>query len=143
MIRHGGIDDLPEIMRLLVRFHAENGLVPLDPDKVVQRVGRLIADDGLFVAEVGTGLAGMVGVVENEFWYGRGSYLTDSFFYVEPEFRSDGIGEDLLREVKAESTRRGDIPVLISVLNPARAKRRGRIASVLGYLNAGYLVRLK
>lgn len=140
--RRATIDDFPEVMRLLVRFHGENGLVPLSHEKVTRRVGMLLATGSLFVAEVGTGLAGILGIVENEWWYGDGSYLTDRFFYVEPEFRAMNVGEALMAEAKAESIRRGGIPLLITVLNPARAKKRGRIAAVLGFSPVGWLTRL-
>jgi GNAT superfamily N-acetyltransferase len=141
MIRRAGIGDLPEVMRLLVRFHKENGLCPLNPEKVSNRVGRLLRNGDLIVAEMGEGLAGILGLAESEYWYGDERYLVDQFFYVEPEFRAENVGTELMAEARAEGLRRG-IPVFVAVYNPARAKKRGRIAAVAGFFPMGYFTRL-
>lgn len=146
MIRIATIDDIPEVMRLLVGHHAENGWYPLSQEKVANTVLHLLENrhpyGPLIVAESAEGLAGLVGLVEIiPFYTDDGTILVDQFLYVDPPARGKKVFQALADATAEEGIRRG-LPVVITILNPARAKRKGRVASVEGYIPMGSRIRL-
>lgn len=140
-VRAAVAEDWPALKDLLVRFHGENGLAPLNLDKV-----RVLAlqqiDLGLVIlAEVKGELVGGVGLVEESWWYSDERLLRDFFLYVTPEARGSAAFDELKKT--AEGIAEGfEIPCFLTVLNHERAGKRGRIASLQGWMPAGYVVRL-
>lgn len=140
MIRKAAVADMDEIMRLLVAFHAENGLAPLDPEKVIAVVGDSLENDLLFVAGDKQGLVGALLIRQTPFWYSRESELRDFAFYVEPAFRDLNIGAELVNAAKAEAKAR-ELPLTITVTNPRRAGARGIRATLEGFFPIGWVTR--
>jgi L-amino acid N-acyltransferase YncA len=136
-------DDFPEVMRLLRKFHVENGMAPLDPDRVAAAVSEMGADKALWVAQRGEALVGLLGIAENPIWYAAAQYrqLVDRFLYVEEGHRSSGVGRSLTSLATAEAERRG-LPLFITVLNPTRAAKRARQKTLWGFLPVGWLTQL-
>lgn len=129
-------------MGLLVAFHDAHGIAPLDPDAVIDTVGRALLEKLLWVAEDDGEIVGVLGISEGPIWYSpRYVALADRFYYVTPDRRASRVGKALADAATVEAKRR-DLPLLLHVFNPERMRKRGRIASIEGFIPVGEVVRL-
>jgi GNAT superfamily N-acetyltransferase len=99
-------------------------------------------ESDLFLAFAGQNLVGMLGIEDNALRYSDHHVLVDAYFFVLPEYRSSDVGIRLMQAATLEAERR-QLPLMIRVTNPERAKRRGRVADIAGYFPTGYVVRLR
>jgi GNAT superfamily N-acetyltransferase len=96
----------------------------------------------MFLAEEDGGLVGLLGIEDNELRYSDHHVLVDVYFFVLPEYRGGQVGTRLMKAATLEAERRS-LPLFIRITNPVRAKKRGRIGEIAGYIPVGYIVRLR
>jgi hypothetical protein len=123
----------------LRRFHAENGMGRLDIEKLEAIVLQQMSRDLVFVSEKDGALIGAMGLVEEEWFYSRDTYLHDFFLYIVPEERNNGHLAEFTAMVAGLAEGFG-IPGYWIVLNFKRAF--GRVASIYGHVPAGYIARI-
>jgi N-acetylglutamate synthase-like GNAT family acetyltransferase len=142
MIRLAEIDDIPVIMdELLVPFHAENGLAPLNRDKTLQWATEMVSEGRVIAALQGGKIVGAIGMVEIPLKYADKSLLCDEFFYVKVEWRGESVGRELREAFTALATA-GDQIGILTVFNPGRLAKRRRISDLVGFIPFGYMLRL-
>ncbi len=130
--------DLYRIGALLLGFHEEAGLVPMNPSHVEDAVLVLLQLGRLWVVEDGRGIIGMAGLSEGEFWYNRDEALFETrFCYVLPG--ETKAGQMLLLALRAFGNRVG-VPVLVNRTNPKRPGKNGGLgwlADKVGFIPMG------
>lgn len=136
MIRKASLEDLDAMIPLLMQFYHETGLAPINPEKMVEAVMRIIVEFDALLAEEDDEIIGMLGLSTHEMWYSDVLETVNAFFWVRPEDRFSDVGRALLNEAKAVAEHHGSL-LFIDVLNLGR--KRGRIAEKLGFVPVGYL----
>lgn len=142
MIRLAQKEDIPALSELLEHFHAENGVAPPNRPKALADLTNLVEQLDMFVAEEDNTLVGLLGIEDSELRYSDHHVLVDAYFFVLPEYRGGRVGIQLMQAATLEAERL-ELPLLIRVNNPERAKQRGRIGEIVGYTPVGYTVRLR
>lgn len=81
--------DVGPLMDLLRIMHAEESVEPVDEDKVLQTLWRLINHDGGIVGVIrgDDGIEGTVGLSLHELWYTSARHLSKLWLFVPPEYR--------------------------------------------------------
>src|SRR5690606_7256198 len=77
IVRLATQDDAPKIFDLLKLMHAEVGLAPMAPDKVVRRMVAAIDGGFVLVAERDGDIVGSIGLVVDSWWYSDRQLLRD------------------------------------------------------------------
>lgn len=139
MIRTAEPGDWPALEALLRRFHSENGMAPLDIDKLQGFVLQQISRDLVLLVEQDGVLVGGMGLVEETWYYSQWTFLRDFFLYIIPEARGGGDFHEL-KDAAEGIAEAFEVPVYITVLNPAKAAVR--VANIFGWVPAGYIVAL-
>lgn len=98
VVRKAIAADIPEIWRLFLMGHRENGIFPLSPQKVDYFLNRAIYPDQVLsndtgprgqIAVIGSPgkLEAIVFVILGSYWYSEEIHLEELIVYVDPEFR--------------------------------------------------------
>jgi hypothetical protein len=120
-----------------MQHHAENGVFPLDFQKVDWMMGRLLRPDLIPPADTGTrgviGVIGPVGALEavvalviSSAWYTSERCLNDLVMFVDPEYRQSNHSKALLEWMKYQSTIAG-IKVISGVVTTHRTEAKVRL----------------
>lgn len=134
--------DIPVIMQeLMLPFHAENGLAPLNHEKTIAWVTRMVSEERLIVEMRDGEIAGAIGIREVPLPYADKSLLCDEFFYVKVAWRGDSVGRDLRLAFTELANAGGQIGIL-TVFNPGREAKRRRVSSLVGFLPFGYVLKV-
>ena len=134
--------DIPVIMEeLILPFHAENGLAPLNYEKTLAWVTKMVSEERLLVAMFGDEIAGAIGIREVPLQYADKSLLCDEFFYVKMRWRGNSVGRDLRLAFTDLADAGGQIGIL-TVFNPGREMKRRRVSSLVGFLPFGYVLKV-
>lgn len=141
MIRFGSETDWSAIVPLMEDFHRENGLAPLDLEVLKRNVIRCASRNMLLLAEEDGQIVGVLPLVECSWSYAQGYFLNDLLFYVAPQARGGHVGAELSNAAAAIAEELG-VLAFLSVTNPERAGKRGRIAEIFGWAPIGYVVAL-
>ena len=119
-----------ELCALLLPMAREVGLAPFDYRTARENGYRTLSEGMTFVARHQTGaIMGTVGMVRSPLWYARWPdyyTLTDSWFYVAPEFRGGRAAAGLIHTVR-DLGRSMAVPTFIRVVNPNRRERLIRL----------------
>jgi len=99
-------------------------LAPVDPNKTMAEIYRVVKEEAAFMAFVDGVLVGTLGVVYADWWYARDGFLTDRWCFVAPQFRHRGIFAALLEEADALASAAG-VPFIFN--GKARRKSKGAI----------------
>lgn len=136
-VRNAGPDDYPELWRLFLQNHKENGLFPLAPEKVQWVLNRVLYPQAIPLGD--TGLRGVVGVIGpvgaleavvfvtiSEYWYSHQKHLEEFMVYVDPECRKSGHAVALVDWMKSQS-RITELPLLTGIMSNDRTEAKCRL----------------
>lgn len=134
-----------DVIMLLTWLHGENGFCPFNLEKAAENVHHVIGEGMTWMARDGAGKPiGVLGLVEDTFWYGNLTFLVSAWFYVRPEHRFGRVGVELMRRARDEAEKRG-LMVFIETSNPRRKAKAGWATVAMeraGFAPAGYMLRL-
>lgn len=135
-----------EVFTLLLDQHREVGLAPLDREKAAWHTYGVLSEGMTYVARRADGTPiGTLGMTEQEYWYGRASYLIDAWFYVAPRYRRGPVGSLLMEAATKDADAKG-VPAYIDVFNSRRRPKKTKAALMCvraGYLPVGYTLQLR
>lgn len=110
--------DEEALYNFLCLLHNENGLAPMNPDKVRFMISRATADNpSLFVGiiEGPDGIEASVGLGISEWWYSTDQHLEEVWTFVHPDHRKSTHAKHLYRFAKWSADRLS-MPLLVGIL---------------------------
>ncbi len=134
IVRVARPEDRPEIWRLFLSGHRENGQFNLAPEKVDFFLSRALHPDMIapwdagprgvigVIGDVGR-LEGLVMVFISTFWYSHDRHLEEHLVYVDPECRRSFHARALIRWMKEQSDITG-LPLMTGVISNERTKAK-------------------
>lgn len=130
-VRIGTPQDFEGCMELFARANEENGIAPLDYEKVVGAVWPSLHQSGGIVGIIGPVGAKPQGVVLlriETLWYSNAAVIAEKLVYVHPDFRSakGGRGGKLCDFAKQVSDELG-IPLIAGIVSNERTKGKTRM----------------
>ena len=135
-----------EVFGLLIEFHREGGLAPLDLDDASRNTYLTLTEGMTLVARDDNGaIIGMLALHELKFWYSKARHLRDAWFYVKPQYRGGDIGKDLMQAAKKIADDKNMI-LFIDVSNPDRRPKRTKATlacQTAGYVPIGFSLQLR
>lgn len=129
------------LTKILWGYHREVGVLPLDVGKATMQILWHFQNGKVFAARVDGEIVASLAIKPELTWYSSVPILTSSWFYIVPEHRNGNIQKMLLREAKRYA---GEIDQLlfISYENYRRAKGRGLVKELVGFMPIGYDLRV-
>jgi GNAT superfamily N-acetyltransferase len=94
MIRPAVTSDIPRLVEMGQRFRAEssyNEYLSDNPEKMAELGTTLIAHNGILVSQRNDKLVGMLGIVLHSHFISGERMAGEVFWWVEPEYRGEGI----------------------------------------------------
>lgn len=130
-VRVGTPEDLEGCMELFIRANEENGIAPLDYEKVLSTVWPSLHQAGGIVGVIGAVGEKPEGVVLlriEQLWYSNATVIAEKLVYVHPDFRSakGGRGGKLCDFAKQVSDELG-IPLIAGIVSNERTKGKVRM----------------
>jgi hypothetical protein len=125
MVRRGVPADAEPMMILLREMHAENGLAPLDEQKVRNTLMRGLTGDGAIVGIIRSDgiIAASVGLFISRWWYSEASHVEDLWSFVSENYRKSEYAKNLLVWSKHAAKVLGQ-PLLMGVLSSERTQAK-------------------
>lgn len=135
-VRIATIADKPEVWRLVLQAHHENGLFPPDLAKADWFINRFLQPDA--ISPMDTGVRGAIGVIGNgyleglaivtfgEFWYTSHKHLEEWLVYVDPGCRTSGYATALVNWMKSQASLTG-LPLVTGILSNHRTEAKVRL----------------
>jgi len=120
-VRVATATDLEDLLRLGRELHAENGIMPLDEDLMLEGAMDAIAGKGSVIAVIGPPgqVEAAIHLAFNRFWYTRNDHLAELWAYVRPAHRKSRNALALIEFAKNMATKLG-LPLLIGVVSNER-----------------------
>lgn len=129
--------DAPEIWRLFLQVHRENGLFKLSPSKVTTFMDRALHPELISPLDTGhrcqIGVIGQPGKLEGiafvmlgTFWYSDEYHLEELLVYVDPECRQSGHAVALVQWMKGLSDTL-QVPLLTGIISKERTTAKIRL----------------
>ncbi len=120
--------DEEEVMRLCLLLHEENGLFPVNQDKVRAMMRRAFNRDGGVLGVIGESgkIEAMIFMLVSTFWYSDQPHLEELFSYVHPDYRKSKNAVDLMEFAKWCSDQSG-FPLVIGVISNERTAEKVRL----------------
>lgn len=135
-----------EIFALLIEFHREGGLAPLDLDDMSRNAYLTLTEGMTLVARDDDGaIAGMLALHDVKFWYSKTHHLRDAWFYVKPQYRGGDVGKELMQAAKKIADDKAML-LFIDVNNPDRRPKRTKAlisCQTAGYVPIGFSLQLR
>ena len=114
LVRIAGPADRDELVRLLVDGHEENGMFPLDQDRLDWWLSRLLYPEFLAISDTDPrGVIGVIGTPEHleglaflvigRLWYSSQRHLEEFIVYVDPDHRHSNHSKALVEWMKEQS----------------------------------------
>ena len=150
VIRKANPYDAPEIWRLFLQVHRENGLFTLSPLKVTEFMDRALHPERIPASDTGVraqiGVIGPPGRLEAvvfvliaQFWYSDEYHLEELLVYVDPECRKSRHAITCVGWMKLLSDQLG-IPLLTGIISKDRTAAKIRLYDrMLPRIGAFYL----
>lgn len=137
VVRKAVPQDAPEIWRLFLQTHHENGLFTLAPQKVTSFMDRALHPESIPSWDTGPraqiGVIGPPGRLEavvfvllSSFWYSEDIHLEELLVYVDPECRSSNHARACVDWMKGLSDELG-IPLLTGIISKHRTAAKIRL----------------
>lgn len=137
IVRKALPQDAPEIWRLFLQTHRENGLFELAPQKVTSLMDRALHPERIHPHDTGAraqiGVVGSHGKLEavvfiliSSFWYSEELHLEELLVYVDPECRNSGHANACLDWMKGLADTLG-IPLLTGIISKDRTASKIRL----------------
>ncbi len=112
VVRRAIAADAPEIWRLFLMGHRENGIFKLAPDKVDYFLNRALHPDQIAATDGGPrGQIGVIGspgkleaivfMILGSFWYSHDIHLEELLVYVDPEYRASNHAKACIEWMKS------------------------------------------
>lgn len=116
-----------EVMSLCRDLWKENGLFPLNEDKVRATVRKAFNREGGILGAVGEpgSIKGLILMLMSTFWYSDAPHWEELFLYVKPENRGGGAAAALMHFAKWCSE--NSFPLVIGVLSNDRTEGKVRL----------------
>lgn len=114
--------DVLGVYMFLLATAGESLLGSVDEEKSIAEISRVQRDGASLLAFVDGKLAGVMGLMKVEWWYGDDSFITNRWFFILPDLKFKGVGARLLAEAKIISTQ-ADLPLVI--IGHKRARSNG------------------
>ena len=137
VIRPATPRDAPEIWRLFLQTHHENGLFTLAPSKVTEFMDRALHPERIpawdtgpraQIGVIGTPgrLEGVVFILISSFWYSTDLHLEELLVYVDPECRKSGHAVAMVKWMKglADALK---IPLITGIISKNRTAAKIRL----------------
>lgn len=125
-----GGDDCQAIFHMLMEMHKEVGRAEKDLRKGTWEIDSVVNDHVAWMVEDEGKLIASAGIVSYEPWYSTEPAFTEHWFYVSPEYRTDGRAFRLiLAELRALVNKTGT-PAMITYFNPKRPARQNSLTSI-------------
>lgn len=126
--------DMPEIWRLFLMAHRENGVFKLSPQKVDYFLNRALHPDQIAlndggprgeIAVIGTPgkLEAIVFLILGSFWYSEEIHLEELLVYVDPECRVSGHAKACIEWMKAQADDLG-VHLLTGIISRDRTQAK-------------------
>jgi len=135
-----------EVFALLIEFHREGGLAPLDLDDMSRNAYLTLTEGMTLVARDDDGaIAGMLALHDVKFWYSKTHHLRDAWFYVKPQYRGGDVGKELMQAAKKIADDKAML-LFIDVNNPDRRPKRTKAlisCQTAGYVPIGFSLQLR
>lgn len=139
-------DGFVEVMQLLLELYREGAYAPLDLDRLSEDTFAVLTHDMTFIARDDDGKAlGLIGLVEEEFYYSPQTYLASKWIYVRNAHRKHGVLNALLKACKEEAETK-NLMLFIQIDNPDRKPKKTKTGiemQTLGYVPHGYILKMK
>ena len=108
-----------------------------DQEKVISEIAITLGHDKTWVAETDDGkIVGSIGLQLGQLWYTDRSRYGDKWFYVLPEYRSQGIATALIKQVK-EFAKTSEYPITLGIYNMDDIERKIKFFQRAGLKLAG------
>ena len=116
------------LFSLLTLMHAENGLFPMAPEKVLERMRLGTRGQGgvIGVIDGPEGIEASIGLFISQFYYTNSHHLEDAWSFVHPDHRHSTHAKRLLQFAKWTQKKMG-IPLLTGVLTRIRLAPKMRL----------------
>lgn len=120
--------DIPEILRLCVLLHEENGLASMSEEKVTGLVWRCISRHGGLIGVIGEPgeLEAMIALQIDSLWYTDHEILSELFNFVRADCRRTDHAKRLVAFAKLTAEGMG-LPLFIGVISNHRTKAKVRL----------------
>ena len=115
-------------MELCRELHVENGIFPLNEDKVRAMLRRAFDRQGGIIGAIGDSgkIEGLIYMLVSTFWYSDQPHLEELFAFVVPEYRKTKNAIELMKFAKWCSDRSG-FPLIIGVISNERTEGKIRL----------------
>ena len=135
-----------EVFGLLIEFHREGGLAPLDLDDMSRNAYLTLTEGMTLLARDDNGaIIGTLALHEVKFWYSKTHHLRDAWFYVKPQYRGGEVGKDLMQAAKSIADDKNML-LFIDVNNPDRRPKKTKatlVCQTAGYVPIGFSLQLR
>ena len=120
--------DEEELMGLCRDLYSENGMFPLNEDKVRAMLRKAFNREGGVLGVIGESgkIEGMIYMMVSTFWYSDQPHLEELFAYVVPEYRKTKNAKELMKFAKWCSDQSG-FPLIIGVISNERTEGKVRL----------------
>lgn len=120
--------DKEEVMKLCRQLHGENGLMPMNEEKLSTQLEIALQKKGGFLGIIGAPgkLEGVIFLIVSTYWYSNHPHLEELFLYVVPDCRRMKVAEQLMEFAKWCSDESG-LPLIIGVMSTIRTKGKVRL----------------
>src|SRR5258705_4246356 len=137
IVRRAIAADIPEIWRLFLMGHRDNGLFPLAPSKVDHFLNRAIYPDQVMSNDNGPrGQIGVIGspgklealvfVILGQWWYSEEIHLEELIVYVDPEYRVSGHAKACIQWMK-DTADNLQIKLVTGIMSTERTQAKIRL----------------
>lgn len=122
-VRFGESDkDVLGVYMFLLATAGESLLGAVDEEKALTEIARVQRDGASLLAFVDGKLAGVMGLMKVEWWYGDDSFITNRWFFILPDLKFKGVGARLLAEARVIST---EADLKLVIIGHKRARSNG------------------
>ena len=127
-VRIVGSEEEDDAMKLCRELWEENGVFPLDEDKVRGMLRRAFRREGGILGAIGApgALEGLIYMLVSSHWYSSRAHLEELFLYVRPEYRKTRNAIELMHFAKWCSEQTG-FPLIIGVFSNERTEGKVRL----------------
>lgn len=117
------------VIALCHELHGENGLFPIDEQRVRWQLKSMLARENGIIGVIGNGkLEGCIAMMIDDMWYSdKGKHLLELFNFVHPDFRSPpGRAKALIKFAK-KCADELELPLIIGIISNERTEAKVRL----------------
>ena len=120
--------DEEELMDMCRELHRENGIFPMNEDKVRAMLHKAFDRQGGIIGVIGElgKIEGIIYAMISTFWYSDTPHIEELFNFCRPQYRKSNNAHDLIEFAKWCSDQSG-MPLLIGVISNERTAAKVRL----------------